>query len=90
MQIVNEIENEEQPKYNEISTQTDEYLSEFNNLTYSTQENNQKEIKQDTSLIMKSLIKHKPKRLKDIDEISIISDDLFSNKNRTEILGKKT
>lgn len=45
-----------------MSTQTDEYLSDFKNLTYSIQEEKPKEIKHEKSLILKNIIQHQPKR----------------------------
>ena len=89
---VDENEEQEQTGNNEISTQTNEsdYLSDFNNINYQIQQEQEKpkEIKQEKSLILKNIIQHKQKRQRDLDEISIKSDDFFSNKNKTEILGK--
>ncbi len=85
---IDEVENEEETKYNEVYTQTDEYLSDFNNINYQIQQDNPKEIKQEKSLILKNIIQHKQKRQRDLDEISIKSDELFSDKSKTPILGK--
>ena len=85
---VDENEEQEQTGYNEIATQTDEYLSDFNNINYQIQQDNPKEIKQEKSLILKNIIQHKQKRQRDLDEISIKSDELFSDKSKTPILGK--
>lgn len=84
-----ENENEEETKYNEVYTQTDEYLSDFNNISFKVQEQEKpKEIKQEKSLILKNIIQHKQKRQRDLDEISIKSDDFFSDRSKTPILGK--
>ena len=87
---VNEVENEEQEQtgYNEIATRTDEYLSDFNNISFKVQEEvKPKEVKPNNALILKE-IKHKFRQKKNDDDYSVKSDDLFSDRNKTPILGK--
>ena len=64
-----ENENEEETKYNEVYTQTDEYLSDFNNINYQIkQEVKPKEVKQN-ALILHDIIKESKKRQKKDDVI---------------------
>ena len=79
---IDEVVNEEQTQYN-VSTQTDGYLDDFNNLTYPFQEEDKsKEVKQNNALILKNIIQHKPKRQKDLDDYSVKSDDFFSDRSK--------
>ena len=80
-------EEQEQTQYNEVSTQTESYLDDFNNVYYQVQEDKPKEIKTNNTLILKE-IKHKFRQKKDDDDYSVKSDELFSDKNKTPILGK--
>ena len=86
---IDEVENEEETKYNEVSTQTMEsdYLSDFNNINYQIQEEKQKEVVKSNALILKD-VKHKFRQKKNDDDYSVKSDELFSDRNKTPILGK--
>ena len=72
---------------NAPTNKNEEYLHDFNNVNFQIQEEKPKEVKQNNSLILKD-IKHKFRHKKDDDDYSVKSDDLFSNKYHTEILGK--
>ena len=84
-----ENEEQEQTQYHEISTQTDEYLSDFNNISFKIQEEKPKEVVKSNALILHDIIKESKKRQKKDDDIfSVKSDELFSDRNKTPILGK--
>ena len=72
---------------NAPTNKNEEYLHDFNNVNFQIQEEKPKEVKQNNSLILKD-IKHKFRHKKDDDDYSVKSDDLFSNKYHSEILGK--